>query len=213
MKKGIRSNLLRTLRHGSLGITALLLMGGTPAITSADAGGEGIKVHGEWELIVADPDGTVVKRVGFSNALLQGGSETLVVLLTGQGSIGRDPTYQSLWWDLVVRATGLVDSNDCNRISGNESVGASPEIASTVPTRATVTADRYTFQLSRDLKMPADCVVGDNYTINEVSTTYQLTGDIQNNAVAGGFSSKVLDTPLVVLPGQVVTMVVTYSFS
>lgn len=213
MKKRIRSNLLRTLRQCSLGITVFLLMGGTLGVTSANAAGEGIKVHGEWELIVADPDGTVVNRVGFSNALLPGGASMLVDLLTGQGLYRLDPADQSPIWDLVVRATGLVDSNDCNRISGNTYVNPDTQLGVVPPTRATVAADQATFQLSRDLKMPAECVVGDNYTINVVRSNYVLDNTSGGILGSGGFSSKVLDTPLVVLPGQVVTMVVTFSFS
>jgi hypothetical protein len=45
---------------------------------------EGIKVHGDWEIEVRNPDGALVQRVEFKNALISSGQFILARLLRGE---------------------------------------------------------------------------------------------------------------------------------
>jgi hypothetical protein len=47
---------------------------------------EGIQVHGRWVVEVHDPDGTLVKRIEFDNALAPGGAQLLAQYLTGSSA-------------------------------------------------------------------------------------------------------------------------------
>ena len=60
------------------------------AVVDANKGAvlEGIKVHGEWRIKVTDPDGTLVKNVGFSNKIQYGFLDRLPEILTGKETVG-----------------------------------------------------------------------------------------------------------------------------
>ncbi|HET9834526.1 MAG TPA: hypothetical protein VFP91_22540 [Vicinamibacterales bacterium] len=47
---------------------------------------EGIQVRGRWVVEVRDPDGTLVKRLEFDNALAPGGAQLLAQYLTGSSA-------------------------------------------------------------------------------------------------------------------------------
>ena len=57
--------------------------------TTALAQSEGIKVHGRWAIEVRNPDGTVVERREFNNALQSGGQQILATLLSRIAVPGR----------------------------------------------------------------------------------------------------------------------------
>ena len=61
------------------------------ALASPSSGGpsEGIKVHGHWIIEVRDPDGTLVSRREFDNALSGGGGRILANILGRENSAGR----------------------------------------------------------------------------------------------------------------------------
>lgn len=68
---------------------------------------EGIKVHGDWVVEVFEPDGTLVRRAAFSNALTSGGTDTLSYLLLGQRVAG----FFQVWLDGVAcEGTGGADA-------------------------------------------------------------------------------------------------------
>jgi len=46
---------------------------------------EGVKLHGDWEIIVRNPDGTVVRSANFKNSLVDSGKTALANLLLGLG--------------------------------------------------------------------------------------------------------------------------------
>ncbi len=49
---------------------------------------EGVIVHGHWIIEVKNPDGTLIERREFDNALMSDGRELLVKLLARQTSLG-----------------------------------------------------------------------------------------------------------------------------
>ena len=64
-----------------------LALAGIPATALAQS--EGIKVHGRWVIEVQNPDGTVVERREFNNALQSGGQQILAGLLSRVSVPGR----------------------------------------------------------------------------------------------------------------------------
>jgi hypothetical protein len=73
-------------------LLALALAAAIP--TTALAQSEGIKVHGRWVIEVQNPDGTVVERREFNNALSTGGHSTLAGLLGARNAVaGRWAVY------------------------------------------------------------------------------------------------------------------------
>ena len=58
-----------------------------PAAEPSGGTQEGIKVHGRWIIEVRDPDGTLVSRTEFDNAL-QGGGATLAKVLSRERVVG-----------------------------------------------------------------------------------------------------------------------------
>lgn len=69
--------LLVVLAHGAAAVSAQ----GAPVKPSAPSGGEGIAVHGAWTINVRDPDGTLVERREFRNALTPHGAQRLLRIL------------------------------------------------------------------------------------------------------------------------------------
>ena len=68
----------------ALSIAAALLVCGLLLSTSASAqGSEGVRVRGHWVVEVRNPDGTLVERREFDNALVPGGASLLAQFLTG----------------------------------------------------------------------------------------------------------------------------------
>ncbi|MBI4489067.1 MAG: hypothetical protein HY694_08265 [Deltaproteobacteria bacterium] len=68
---------------------------------------EGIKVHGHWTIEVRNPDGTVVERREFKNALI--GGSALVSILARQRSVG-------LWHVLLLAGSG--QTQPCSTAQG-----------------------------------------------------------------------------------------------
>lgn len=70
-----------------LALLAVLALAVAACATDTETAGgptEGIAVHGDWTIDIYDPDGTLVERTEFSNALDSfGGPQTLTRLLAG----------------------------------------------------------------------------------------------------------------------------------
>jgi hypothetical protein len=58
-----------------------------PEANGEESGESGIGVHGHWTISILDPDGTLVRRIEFDNALEPNGNEVLARLLTGEDSV------------------------------------------------------------------------------------------------------------------------------
>ena len=60
-------------------------------VTDGNGMSEGIQVHGDWSIEVSDPDGTLVEKREFKNALaFPQGTDLLLWLLAGERLIDRD---------------------------------------------------------------------------------------------------------------------------
>ncbi len=196
-------------------LLGLLLTG--PIITSP-AHADGIKVHGNWVVTVTNPDGTVAQERVFRNALTGNGQMMLVTLLGssdsalyGEQSFYPDARGWSRAWDIQVAASGTVDTPECNDNL------ATPEFLIDVLQLAAVVSAQTasSFTLSRNLALPGSCLTGASYSISNVNTaingsTYYEGGEFDTRII---FSSKTLAIPITgILPDQVVTLKVTYSF-
>lgn len=184
--------------------------------SASEPDGEGIKVHGRWEINVINPDGRVAQNVVFENALTNSGMGTLAMLISGS-RIVRDPSG-ALYWDLKVDTTGVVDTDECNDITGINREGANPsdDVAraefSGNPATGTQT-------MSRLMLVPDSCMLTDTFTINEVrSGNILITDQAPDGSPVNtiyrypSFSSKTLPAPIVVARGQAVSLKVTFSF-
>jgi hypothetical protein len=77
---GMRTNIMWALLAGVLLLPA--------AAQPASAQDEGIKVHGDWVIEVRNPNGALVSRSEFQNALTSNGASILAQILARQGKMG-----------------------------------------------------------------------------------------------------------------------------
>lgn len=177
---------------------------------------QGITVHGDWTITVSDSDGREVSTRSFRNALLPSGEALLVLLLSLDSQIDRSLSN----WHILVLPAGTVDNEECNALTGVPIPVGTLFGAATLASLS-LNDERTTFTLERDLKLPATCIAGAGYSISEVWSAAQyrvISGSFIPDASEltprrSPFTKKVLDSPVDVLPGQVVSLSVTFSFS
>jgi len=155
---------------------------------------EGIKVHGDWVIEVHNPDGALVSRQAFRNALLigNGGDWALVQALGRKAQLGG--------WTVLLRATAspsltcLVGDGKCRLREGTDfSVSAQK----TVPA-ALVLSGQATLLTAGSLGW-----VGTGLTF--------ISADGQEDEV--GFSGHALATSIPTTAGQIIQFTVTFTFS
>ena len=189
------------------------------AATSAQASGrnkapsgpqEGIKIHGHWTIVIKNPDGSVLSRHEFENALVPGGSDMLAQLLgrtttTGGWGISLLPSTpggSSCGGNLpcvVIEpgiATGVIS------VSSNLTVAYSPN-----PSRTTLQGS-YQASSAGDIS-----VVSTLLGACAPSLTPAACPSASNNLGQVPFSSRTLTTPIPVQSGQIVQLTVTFTFS
>jgi hypothetical protein len=106
----------------AIAMTAALV--GTDAAANAQSGGpqEGIKVIGEWTILVRDVDGNVVQRSDFRNALIAGqGSGSLATVLSRQRPIGE--------WVILLSNSGA-GTQPCGTAAAGKSCGMVEQLSS-----------------------------------------------------------------------------------
>ena len=83
---------------------------------------EGIKVHGEWEITVVNPDGSISQHVKFHNALTNPGQQFLLSVLMGRNYITLRESGMPQW-DITVSANGVSETDACkgNLVRANNS--------------------------------------------------------------------------------------------
>src|SRR5690348_825570 len=91
----------------------LLALASLASIGAQEAGGigQGIKVHGHWVIEVRNPDGGVVERREFENALTAVGARQLALLLARTASSGH--------WMVSFRQSGQVPGPCPGGLSGS----------------------------------------------------------------------------------------------
>lgn len=196
-----------------------LLAAATTTAALANGGPEGIAVHGDWEVLVVDPDGTVVQEHRFRNDLTGDGAAFLVGLLTGAAAIYEGPPRNEPAWGIDFRGSGYDDSsNGCDYL--RSIVGIPPSVVG--PGNASVSLEfpgdprsNTAFTLSTTIALPAECLddPGGQYSIDRVLTYADVVAEFSPSVDAYLFSQKSLDTPVTgIFAEQQVILRVTYSF-
>ena len=207
----------------------------------AKAGGEGIKVHGHWKIVVKNPDGTVASATEFENALVTAGAgdQILSGLLTGQLTWGG--------MDIAIVGTGmcaslcdilpggtqgtlipggsaypnLTQSYECGILfavcfSGLTNTPTPANSSATPPTSAFVTLQgSFTETTSEQFNSVSTHFVGcpsSSLSTVTASNCFNQIGVGPGNAIDLPFTSR-SGLAVSAVPGQVVTIVVTISFS
>ena len=169
---------------------------------------EGIKVRGQWAIEVKNPDGTLVKRVEFENALVSDGQIRLANYLGRTRTPGR--------WSVIV-FDGL-----CTPDSGASSVCILTEAGSTyggAPWTEPNTWPNLTLtQSAAGLTLRGTFTAASAGSVSSVATglgtcpTTIAPGNCAEFDPEVTFSSRTLPTPIAVLSGQIVQISVTFSF-
>jgi hypothetical protein len=188
-------------------VAALLGAFGSTARSSsgAAAGLDGVKIHGNWQIDVRRPDGTLVGRHRFHNDLQQTGMYFLAAALGRASSFGR--------WDVF--NSGPTCAGSAGGATGCDMAEADdPSTADFVVKTLTVT---------RSASAPYSMSLSGQYTAKTAGDIYAVTSETvscpYDGPLCGGyttsspFSYRVLPSPIPVAAGQIVQTTVTFTFS
>jgi hypothetical protein len=175
--------------------------------SSGDVPSEGIKVHGAWAIDVRNPDGSLVDRYKFENALTAAGGSKLTEFLAGDSSVGR--------WAILVDSAIL--DGPCEGSFTPAGCGiAEPDTAgaSTDSTNLSVTLDAGALVLAGSVEAERDG------SIDLVKTLVGACGPstppdscTQGINTSLSFTQKGLNPAISVKDGQEVEVTVEISFS
>jgi hypothetical protein len=158
--------------------------------------GEGIKVHGHWTIDVRNPDGTLASHYDFENSLLSTGGAALSSSLARTGVIGS--------WKVVLLTTSASVLGALSETSSNLTVGA--------PTSGPNSGNLVLNGSFTDVQGGMIAMVNTFFDFCSSGVLAASCGDA--NAIAETvFTSKVLATPVTIVPGQLVQVTVVISFS
>ncbi len=186
-------------------VAALLCCG---AVSEATAQEQGIKVRGQWVVEVRNPDGTLVRRAEINNSLADTGAKLLVDVLLGRDT--RRTRVERLF--PVLGVTGPpVDS---------AALGCAPITLDWHLQGCAVPADALTqaWNSRGALVLTGQATLAAPATFTRVATFAYTCHpaapcnepQFYNNAL---FSMASVSEPIVVAAGQVVTVLVTFTFS
>lgn len=209
-----RSNALRGGLRGTRALSMALLVGlgvaGWAAVARAEEGTsgrqEGIKVHGHWTIEVREPDGTLVTRREFQNALGPAAPALLAGFLGRQNSVGL--------WAVLLFTTGALQpcaGQTCEIVETG-----SPELE-TLTTFKTLTVTVPTSgNDAGKIVLNGTATVRTTTTINRVSTTVHACPSNVAPATPCSVGPVMLTlgtTSVSVSNGQIVQVTVVISFS
>jgi len=184
-----------------------------PAATTGNAG-DGITVHGHWTIVVAEPDGTIVDRREFENALTASGANALVQFLMRTARVGT--------WSVFLLSNGGTGPQGCLNSLGNSQACETFEAAlGTAGSSWQFPTLQVTTLLGGDsLRLNGTVIAGEAATINQVVTRVRkCTGTQQGTQCSGPhdftdrtFSLNPVIQPVSVQPGQQIEVTVVISF-
>ena len=195
-------------------------------------GNEGIKVHGHWSIDVKNPDGTLAKHVEFENSLVSPGQgDQLLAGLLGGFSVPGDWAIQLASPSICSKTgtcfilpnlNGFFGTTSCNSANGCATGLTLAYVASTTTTGAafkmsgTLTASG-TGNITSVATVFSTCMEDLNYSsATTFSPSKCITSETTGLPPAGTsntFTATTLTTPLGVVPGQIIQITVTISFS
>lgn len=161
----------------------------------------GVEVHGHWTITVLEPDGTVVSRLEFENALVASGRVLLAEILTG--------AYGAAYWQVALGADPSgSDPDPCVFNAQPTFCVATPPgtggISNTFETLTTTLGGN-----GDEIHLAGQVTAATSTTIGAVATSLHST----DPAAYGSFTEKILSSPAAVQAGQVVQVTVEISFS
>jgi len=172
---------------------------------------EGLRVHGHWTIEVRNPDGTVVERRDFENALSIGSGDVHLVNVLAR-------TRAAGTWTITANGN---PNQICEEPAGTpnicwimESTDPTPSVGNVYKT-LTTSVSGGTLVLNGTVTAQRDGQITsvstrDNYCASSVSPA-SCTGG--STAGSFGFTATLLGTPVSVLTGQQVQVRVVISFS
>ena len=195
---------MRTKRRNTASAVAAvamlaLVLGSEPAAHAANgatpgAPPEGIKVRGDWTIEIRDPDGSLVSRHAFENALVPGGGDTTLARLLGR-------TLPGFLWRVSIGdfsgpgspclpgAATPPDGFPCVATEPDVTVTATPE--GTLRLSGSVTARRAA----------------------SIALVVTELRDPNTQVLLLRFTQKQLSSPIPVTEGQIIGFTVVFSFS
>ena len=177
---------------------------------SNNGSSEGIQVHGHWTIDIREPDGSLVSRHEFDNALLSDADLFLAHLLSGD----QVPAF----WSIQVGNSDTA-KGPCRTVFANiPCFVEEPDLVTTVPTSGT---NANSFVLRGSLEAAEDGEVGFVSTLLEHCDTFTAPADCLSGTQSPGgtaftsFTSTDLigSDAIPVLKGQAINVTVVISFS
>ncbi len=193
---------------------AFVMSGGSSAAPAAGQS-DGIEVHGDWTIDVRDPDGTLVSSHQFQNALTDRGAELLGDIMIGSSTRGA--------WGVWLRD----DAGDppCRTLSDGVvpclvAQDSYPDFVHQEPHQQ---FGGLSYSPAGGFRLYGSMTASRDGTISVVETSVEAcTGSTSANDCPGTvttisrqftFTNKTLATPIDVVDGQVVDIIVDVSFS
>lgn len=177
--------------------TLLCVLAGALFSPPIDAQTSGIEVHGHWTITVREPDGTLVSRTEFQNALVHSGQNSLALLLDG--------SILAQYWrvELAAPSGGTEPCTD--------SATDLPCIVTNGPT--TMTSEFQNLSVGTDVSVTMTILEGQATAANTTAIGSVGTFMVSNHGTTREFTRKELAAPPAVQAGQIVQVRVEFSFS
>jgi len=175
-------------------------------VPESGSGSEGIKVHGDWIVEVTNPDGSLAKKIEFSNLITEDGLHVLATLMTHD-------IYMSdrrLWFGIGSTETGTWNTSGitCNGGKGFDGADVDAVAVKSANQQASI------WGAGCIVSIENDSGVG---WIRELRGKLTTSGEPkEETSEMSTFSKKVFDVlfpPIKVVDGQFIAAEVVYSFS
>jgi hypothetical protein len=172
---------------------------------SAGVPQEGIKVHGDWTIVIRNADGSIASRNEFKNALVPVGAGNIAALLTGNLSVGT--------WLIYFDGAGICQVYQSNCFISTPRYGLQNILASNnLTVTAGAGADYGKVFLTGSLKATGAGTIAQVATLISPCAGNVAAGSC-SSSILSDFSQRTLNTAIQVVAGQTVDISVVFSFS
>lgn len=173
---------------------------GTPTIAAPPQ--EGIKVHGDWTIVVRNADGSIASRNEFKNALLPVGAGNIANLLAGNSAVGT--------WLIYFDSTLCARQHNACYLSTTRYPQQGLLSSSNLVVTAGTGEDYGKLFLTGSLRAAAAGSIG-----QVVTMIMPCPGSAPSCSTPGlsDFSQRLLSPAIQVVAGQTVDITVVFSFS
>jgi len=172
------------------------------ALAAARGADQGIKVHGDWIIEIKSPDGKVLQRHEFANAVSGGGPNALANLLARNLVV-------SLWRVAAYSTNANLCNNSTYSFCYIEEPASLASGGSVVKTLTVAVVNR-ALVLSGTFTATSDTPI---YMVGTSFSYCPSSSPACSGPSVTAFTEKMLDSPISVLSGQLVAITVRISFS